>query len=121
MVYVWRGVYPDPYNGNQMVQADFIIKSNSLSNLGISSNNGNFPNNAILQGGCNFQVNRASDGVQIGGTGNYTFTMQAMDSGMTPPAGTDTFALTVYDQNAVPFKTIGTTYTQGGDIVVHFK
>lgn len=45
--------------------------------------------------------------------------MTATDSGKTTTG--DTLSLTVYDKNGVPYKTIGVTPLQGGNLVVHNK
>jgi hypothetical protein len=58
--------------------------------------------------------------MNIGGHGNYTFTLQVVDSGINPPSG-DQYSLTVYDQNNVPYRSFGLTVTQGGNIVAHLN
>jgi hypothetical protein len=110
LVYVYRGMY----NG---VPADFIIKSNALNGLKFST--GNYPITATLQGKANIQINQASNGAQLYGDGNATFSITATDSGQTTTG--DALSLTVYDKNAVPYKTIVTSALKGGNLVVHTK
>jgi hypothetical protein len=110
MVYVYRGMY----NG---VLADYIIKSNALSALAFSGPT--YPISATLQGKCNLQINRASDGVQLWGDGNATFVATVTDSGQSSGIGSDMFALTVYDKNGIRYKLVPTAYLQGGNVVIH--
>jgi hypothetical protein len=110
MVYVYRGLYMG-------VQADFIIKSNSLTALRFVGTT--YPISATLQGKCTIQINRASDGVQLYGDGNATFNATAVDSGQNSGIGSDTYALRVYDKNAVLYKDVPTATLQGGNVVVH--
>jgi uncharacterized membrane protein len=110
MVYVYRGTY----NG---VLSDYVIKSNSLTGLSFSGTT--FPISATLQGKATIQINRASDGSQLYSDGNATFTATATDSGSSSGIGTDSFALSVWDKNGVPYKSVGQTTLMGGNIVVH--
>jgi hypothetical protein len=111
LVYVYRGLY----NG---VAADYVIKSNALTALQFTGTA--FPYLATLQGRCTIQINRASDGVQLYSEGNATFSATVKDTDLNPAAGNDTFALTVYDRNAVLYKSVpANTPLQGGNVVIH--
>jgi hypothetical protein len=112
IVYVYRGMY----NG---VAADFIIKSNSLSALSFSGTA--YPLSATLQGKATIQINRSSDGVQLYGEGNATFTAKVADSGQNSGIGSDNFSLIVYDKNAVTYKSVPISTLQGGNVVIHLK
>ncbi len=125
MVYVYRGMY----NG---VLADFRIKSNSLTSLGFScwsttSNaygacppgNATFPAKGTLQGKSTIQINRASDGYVLYSDGNSTFNATVVDRGQSSGIGSDSFTLTVYDKNAVLYKSVPTTLLSGGNVVIH--
>jgi hypothetical protein len=109
IVYVYRGYY----NG---VLADFIIKSNALEALGFSGTQ--YPITATLQGKCNLQINRASDGVQLWGDGNATFVATVTDSGNTSGIGSDAFRLSVWDKNGEPYKMVPNTLLSGGNVMV---
>jgi hypothetical protein len=109
MVYVYRGYY----NG---VLADFIIKSNALEALSFSGTQ--YPITATLQGKCNLQINRASDGVQLWSDGNATFVATVIDSDNTSGIGSDAFRLSVWDKNGVPYKMVPSTSLSGGNLVV---
>jgi hypothetical protein len=118
MVYVYRGLY----NG---VLADFVIKSNALNSLVFYNNGSPCPTNtqcsATLTGKASIQINRASDGVLLYGEGNDTFTATAFDGLKVSPSPTlDTFALTVYNNNAVLYKNVvPAVQLNGGNVVVH--
>jgi len=115
MVYVYRGLY----NG---VAANYIIKSNSLTNFGIASGSGGaYPMTATLQGKCNLQINRASDGLVLFSEGNATFSATTVDTNQNSGSGSESFAVTVYDKNAVPYKSVVQSFLQGGNVVVHIK
>ena len=109
MVYVYRGYY----NG---VLADFIIKSNALDALSFSGTQ--YPIRATLQGKCNLQINRASDGVQLWGDGNATFVATITDSGLSSGIGSDSFQLSVWNKDGVPYKMVPSTLLSGGNVVV---
>jgi hypothetical protein len=110
MVYVYRGYY----NG---VLADFIIKSNALDAL--SFNGTQYPIRATMQGKCNLQINRASDGVQLWGDGNATFVATITDSDLSSGIGSDSYQLSVWDKNGVPYKMVANTLLSGGNVVIH--
>ena len=123
MVYVYRGLY----NG---VMADYRIKSNAVTSLGISCWNGSaygpcppgnatFPAKATLQGKSTIQINRASDGYVLFSEGNANFAATVIDSGQSSGIGSDSYALTVYDKNGVLYKSVPTTLLGGGNIVIH--
>ena len=110
MIYVYRGLYDG-------VLADFVIKSNSLTGLAFSGTT--YPINAVLQGKATIQINRASDGVQLYSQGNATFNTTLIDSGQNSSIGSDSFFLMVFDKNAVLFKSVPTSWLEGGNIVIH--
>jgi hypothetical protein len=123
MVYVYRGMY----NG---VLVDYRIKSNSLTSLGFSCWNGTafgtcpltgatYPSKATLEGKCTIQINRASDGSVLYSDGNSTFSSTVTDSGASSGIGSDDFSLTVYDKNAVRYKSVPSTLLSGGNVVIH--
>ena len=112
MVYVYRGYY----NG---VLADFIIKSNALGALSFSGTQ--YPIQATLQGKCNLQINRAGDGVQLWSDGNATFVARIIDSNLSSGIGNDSFELSVWDKNGVPYKMVPKTLLSGGNVVVHSR
>ena len=68
VVYVWRGIYGG-------VAADFRIKSNALDALSFAGKV--YPLSATLQGKATLQITRASDGIQLYGSGNGTFVATA--------------------------------------------
>jgi hypothetical protein len=123
MVYVYRGTY----NGEL---ADYRIKSNSLTSLGFSCWNGTaygpcplgnatFPARATLEGKSTIQINRARDGYVMFSDGNANFSATVVDSGQSSGIGSDTYSLTVYDKNAVLYKSVPTTLLGGGNVVIH--
>jgi MBG domain (YGX type) len=123
MVYVYRGLY----NG---VLVDFRIKSNSLTSLGFSCWNGTsyatcptgsatYPSKGILQGKSTIQINRVSDGYVLYSDGNATFNATVTDSGQSSGIGSDDVQLTVYDKNAVLYKSIPKSPLEGGNVVIH--
>jgi hypothetical protein len=123
MVYVYRGLY----NG---ALADYRIKSNSLTSLGFSCWNGTayaacplgnatFPAKATLSGKSTIQINRARDGYVLYSDGNSNFTATVTDSGHSSGIGLDKFQLTVYDKNAVLYKSVPETLLSGGNVVIH--
>jgi hypothetical protein len=115
MVYVYRGLY----NG---VPANYIIKSNSLTNFGISSGaGGTYPMTATLQGKCNLQINRASDGALLFGEGNATFSATVIDTNQNSGSGSESYSVTVYNKDAVLYKQVAQSLLQGGNVVVHIK
>jgi hypothetical protein len=113
-VYVWRASY-------QGVPADYIIKSNSLTALGFTktttSSNG-YPMTATLQGKCNVQINRASDGMQVASEGNDTFIARATDSGLQSSNSGDSLTLTL-NGSSLTSKSFSGTSLNGGNIVIH--
>jgi hypothetical protein len=131
MVYVYRGLYP-AVGG---VPADYRIKSNSLNTLAFSCwdanatpaptwtscplNNTMFPARATLTGKSTIQINRASDGYVLYSDGNSTFGATVTDSGASSGIGSDSYQLTVYDKNAVLYKSVPTALLQGGNVVIH--
>jgi hypothetical protein len=126
MVYVYRGLYP-AVGG---VPADYRIKSNSLTTLAFSCwdgvtwtscplNNTLFPARATLTGKSTIQINRASDGYVLYSDGNSTFSATVTDSGASSGIGSDSYQLTVYDKNAVLYKSVPTALLQGGNVVIH--
>ena len=113
VVYVWRGIYGG-------VAADFKIKSNALDALSFTGTV--YPLSATLQGKANFQITRASDGVQLYGSGNGTFVATAFDTNKTPSVGSDTFTLTFTESGAsVPYKSFTAAPLKGGNVVIHLK
>ena len=113
MVYVYRGMYDG-------VQADFIIKSNALDSLSFSGAD-TYPISGTLQGKCNLQINRASDGMQLFGEGNATFVAEATDSGKSSGIGFDLFELNVWDKDGNLYKSVPDTLLGGGNVVIHKK
>jgi Galactose oxidase, central domain len=115
MVYVYRGLY----NG---VPANYIIKSNSLTNFGIASGaGGTYPMAATLQGKCNLEINRASDGAVLFSEGNATFSATVIDTNQNSGSGSESYAVTVYNKDAVLYKSVAQSLLQGGNVVVHIK
>ncbi len=108
LVYVFRGEY-------QGIPADFVIKSNAVDALAFAGSD--FPIQATLQGKCTIQINQASNGAPLYSEGNATFQASVTD---TNDAG-DSFALTVYLKNGVPYKSLPETLLQGGNIIAHLK
>jgi hypothetical protein len=125
MVYVYRGLYSGPCTINHVsrtctnVPANFVIKSNSLNALQFAGTT--YPMTATLQGKATIQINRASNGVQLYGDGNATFTATVVDSGKSSGIGSDKFALTVYGKNGVLYKSVPVTPLRGGNVVIHLK
>jgi hypothetical protein len=113
MVYVYRGMY----NG---FQADFIIKSNALDSLSFSGTT-TYPISGTLQGKCNIQINRASDGVQLYSEGNARFVAKATDSGRNSGIGSDSFELNVWNKDNVLYKSVPNSLLRGGNVVIHLK
>jgi hypothetical protein len=115
-VYVWRTTY----NG---VAADYIIKSNSLTALGFTqtttSSNG-YPMTSTLQGKCNVQINRASDGLQLASEGNDTFIVTATDSGLPSSNSGDALSLTL-NGSSLTTKSFTNRPLNGGNNVIHIK
>ena len=115
-VYVWRTTY-------QGVAADYIIKSNSLTALGFtqttSSSNG-YPMTSTLQGKCNLQINRASDGLQLASEGNDTFLATATDSGLPSSNAGDALTLTL-SGSSLATKSFSNLPLSGGNEVIHIK
>ena len=109
MVYVFRGYY----NG---VLADFIIKSNALDALSFSGTT--YPIEVTLQGKCNLQINRASDGVQLWSDGNCTFIAKVIDTNSSSGIGSDSFQLSVWDKYGIPYKIVAKTLLSGGNVIV---
>ncbi len=112
LVYVYRGMY----NG---VLADFIIKSNVIDALSFSGNT--YPMAATLQGKCTIQINRASDGVQLFSQGNATFWARAVDTNLSSGAGYDSIELSVWDKNALLYKSVPVTRLGDGNMVIHYR
>jgi hypothetical protein len=114
-VYVWRGTY----NG---VAADFILKSNALSALGFTQTAGGngYPMTATLQGKCNIQINRASDGTSLASEGNDTFIATATDSGLPSSNSGDALKLTLTG-SSLTTKSFNSLPLQGGNVVMHMK
>ena len=96
---------------------DFIIKSNAITGLQFSGTT--YPISATLQGKCNIQINRASDGYVLFSAGNYTFSATVTDSGQNGTSGKQ-FSLIVYDPSGVLYHSVpGGTPIQGGNVVIH--
>ncbi|HXF98940.1 MAG TPA: hypothetical protein VNJ46_10050, partial [Gaiellaceae bacterium] len=113
MVYVYRGLYSG-------VLADYVIKSNSLTALKFSGSS--YPFSATLEGKCTIQINRASDGMQLYGDGNATFSATVEDTNANSGAGSDSYGiLRVYDKNGVLYKTVPKTLLGNGNVVIHNK
>ena len=74
-----------------------------------------------MQGKCNLQINRASDGVQLWADGNATFVAIITDSGLNSGIGSDSFQLSVWDKNGVPYKMVPETLLSGGNVVVRAR
>ncbi len=109
MVYVFRGYY----NG---VLADFIIKSNALDALSFSGTT--YPIEVTLQGKCNLQINRASDGVQLWSDGNCTFIAKVIDTNSQSGIASNSFQLSVWDKYGIPYKIVIRTLLSGGNVIV---
>jgi len=78
---------------------------------------------ATLQGKCNVQINRASDGASLNSEGGDTFIATAVDSGLPSSNGGDTFSLTLTSSATPPLtsKSFGALPLQGGNVVIHIK
>jgi hypothetical protein len=70
-----------------------------------------------MQGKCNLQINRASDGLQLWGDGNATFVATVTDSGLSSGIGNDVFQLSVWDKDGVPYKMVPSTLLSGGNVM----
>ena len=104
-------------NGN------YIIKSNSLSALGFTQTTGSsngYPMTSTLQGKCNAQINRASDGVQLYSQGNLDFIAKATDSGLPSSNSGDALSLTL-SGSSLATKSFTDKALNGGNIVIHIK
>ncbi len=99
--------------------ADFIIKSNSLTGLLFSGTS--YPISATLQGKATINVIQESNGATLFSDGNATFSATVTDSGQASGVGSDAFSLTVYDKNAVLYKSVPVSLLQGGNVIVHSK
>jgi hypothetical protein len=111
MVYVWRGLYGS-------VPADFKIKSNALDALSFTGST--YPISATLQGKCNIQVTKQSDGSSLFGSGGATFIARVTDSGKSSGIDSDLFELTVTD-NSATYKSVPPSLLKGGNVVIHLK
>jgi hypothetical protein len=112
VVYVYRGSYGG-------VLADFVIKSNVITKLTFQVTS--FPMSATLQGNSSIHVISVSDGAQLYGNSNATFSATVTDSGASSGIGSDSFTLTVYDENGALYKALPSNPAvtlSGGNVVI---
>jgi hypothetical protein len=97
-----------------------VIKSNSLDSLGFDRTSP-YPIKATLQGKCNLQIIRASDGALLGGEGNLSVVATATDAGLPSSNQGDYFSLTVTRTDNSVVRSFTSTQLGGGNVVVHTK
>jgi len=122
-VYVWRTTIGS-------VLADVIVKSSSISGMSFadSEGTGTYPWRVTLTGKATIRINRASNGTELWSDGNATFTLVAIDSGVSSGRGADSLALRVLDKNGASYHVVGSwngaswgagVLLSGGNVVVH--
>ncbi|MCA1698943.1 MAG: hypothetical protein LC790_08595 [Actinobacteria bacterium] len=112
MVYVYRGDY-------QGERADYVIKSNSLSQLSFSG--ATYPMKATLSGKATIQINRSSDGAELYSEGNASFTATATDTNQSSGIGYDSYSLVVKRSSGAEYHSLPNTLLKGGNIIARPK
>ena len=75
---------------------------------------------STLQGKCNVQINRASDGVALASEGNDTFIATATDTGLPSSNAGDALTLTL-SGSSLTTKSFTNLPLNGGNEVIHVK
>jgi len=92
---------------------DYIVKSNAWIGLAIKGITSSFQGKASLQ-----IYDPAAGLIQPGSSGNFQFTVEAVDNELSKTL--DTYKITVLDKDGLVYHT-ATGQLQGGNIVIHEK
>jgi hypothetical protein len=114
-------VYTGTYKGEK---ANFTIACHTLNGLQIVGTS--YPLSANLQGKCTISVFKQVrhwhwPWFKLLYFSSGTFLATAVDSGKGPGAGSDSFSITVYEKNGVPFKSVPATPVKFGEVIIHLR